>query len=178
MRIGIMVLLSVWAISAQAVIYKSYDANGRVIFSDEPFDEHSETVDLPAPNIVPKLAEPEKKLAFEAKEGEVFAYESLEVTSPTNEQVIFNPEQVSLQAKLGPPLQTKAGHEAQLLWNNRIVSNNLSHVIDVPDRGTHTVFARVVDEKGNVLISSDIVYVYIKRNSILLNRNNSARAAP
>lgn len=159
--------------SSGTVIYRSTDANGNTVFSDQPpANGPAQTVKLGPTNAVP-MATPAPTRPQGGKRG-FPGYSSLVITSPDDGATIRNPDKpITVQAKVTPPLQP--GDRLRLVDNGQTL-NGMS--LDNPNRGTHTLQVEVVGKEGSVRIQSPSITVYIHRTSVAQqHRNHSGSAA-
>ncbi|MGB2248152.1 MAG: DUF4124 domain-containing protein [Alcanivorax sediminis] len=145
-------------------IYRSVDANGNVVFTDQPPESgESEEVKLRELNTVP-IKQVDLSGIGEAEESEdnVFkGYSSLEITSPANEATVRNPESaVVVTVELEPNLRSG---DSLVLYHNGVAQASMS--IQAPERGVHSLVVKVLDRDGQVLISSSAVEFYVHRSS-------------
>jgi hypothetical protein len=144
-------------------IYKKVDKDGAVTFSDQP-QADAEKIKIEAVNVQPHhKALPSGSLSEKKK----FAYASLVITSPENDSTLRNSGETVVSATLTPSL--RSDHKVEILDNGkllqpagRVLTLSLSNL----DRGTHSFVFRVIDTKGNTLISSGPVNLHIHRNFI------------
>jgi len=173
-----LVLLATFAVasSLNAEIYKSYDSDGNVVFTDVPA-EKSEKVDLP--DITTFKSQPYKPIqrSQPATQNTEIRYDVKLVQPAHKETVRNNSGNVPIEVEVKPALRRELGHQV-LLWldneepvkftTNRFQLSNI-------DRGTHTVSVKVVDGKGKALSSAQTNTVYVKRHSVNFNARPSAR---
>ena len=152
-----------------ATVYKKVDEDGNIIFSDTPMDD-SEVLDVPP---VPTMKLDHGKRQLQPTSGSnkktTFKYEGVTITKPAqDEHFINNQGMVTVTVQVSPAL--KDNHQLQLLLNGvkragpgAVASFSFSNL----DRGSYSAIAQVVDNKGNVVISSEAVTFHVKRASRL-----------
>lgn len=150
-----------------ATVYKKVDENGNIIFSDTPMDD-AETMDVkPVPTM--KLDKIQVPQSTPKKKKSSVSYESISITSPEQDQTFWNNGgNATIKVQLKPSLRD--GHSVQLLLNGEKragPSASLSFSFSNLFRGSYDAVAQVVDEKGNVLISSPASTFHIKQTSRL-----------
>lgn len=152
-----------------ATVYKKVDEQGNIIFSDTPMDD-AETLNVqPVPTI--KLDKMRVPQPVERKEKPTTptGYSSLTITSPQPEETFWNTGgSVDISVQTAPALQPN--HKIQLLLNGEMragPSASQSFSFSNLFRGSYKSIAQVVDDKGNVLISSPTVTFHIKQASRL-----------
>lgn len=171
-------LASQWATaasSAESTVFKSRDAQGNTVFSDQASEE-AEEITIEAPQTF--KAQPKSGLFEPAKPDPVIklgpAYKSLRILSPENDIAVRdNAGNLIVSFALEPALQ--ANHSLQLVVDGKLHSEKKSAgpiAIANLDRGTHQLQARIVeDESGDVLQSSNSVSTTILRVSIIPRAN-------
>ncbi|HSP58219.1 MAG TPA: DUF4124 domain-containing protein [Halomonas sp.] len=177
------------AVHAQA-IYRSTDAQGNVVFTDNP-ERGGEEVNLEPLTVVPSTGEVRDQETEARVEnggtrvsregpGEPFMpYDSFRITSPANEETLPTGAAGSLEVALGiePPL--REDHRVRLLVDDR-VSQSAMHteafLLNDLTRGEHVLQAELIDGSGEVRHRSSPVTLYVQRASINLpqNPNNPA----
>jgi len=188
--------LSIFAAS----VYMKQEADGSVSFSDKP-SSGAQKVKIEKPNIIkdkktkpkhqtqeapndmlPPTGTPESSQSLPPKlnQGPELpqkeAYKSVEITSPKDQETIWNPSSVSVsvdvkygQNKMG----LQKGDKLVLLLDGRKFnegSSSMSFTLnrDQIPRGAHTLQATVVDGNNTVLITSKMITVYIMYKSVAL----------
>lgn len=174
---SLLLLLLLTPLAASAVIYKSIDSEGNVVFGDQP-SPNAEVIPTPSPNTVhlekprPEEQKPEAKTA---------SYSRLTITSPApNETIRSNPGILDIQLQLTPKLDIKAGHSINILVDGYVLirrSTNLSAQIPDINRGTHRIQAVVSNKEGTSLIKSAEVSFFMHRQSVL-NKPGASRLTP
>ena len=173
------VLVLLWAGLAQADIYKSTNAAGEVIFSDQP-SPGAEQLQLPE---LPTYAPPPLRTGTRTtgagqKPVPRSLYESMVFTTPDDDATVRNNlGAVNASVSVQPALKTRLGHRIQYYLDDvpqgtpvTTTSIGFTNL----DRGSHRLSASVVDAQGNALISSGAVTFHLHRESI----NLPARQAP
>ena len=153
-----------------AAVYKSVDAEGNVVYTDEPGDNGT-PVDLPPLSTIPAPTfSPVLQTGNEA-ESAPKAYQSIGIVSPAQDETIReNSGAVSVEASIDPPLDTSAGHRFQFYLDGEPRSNPSATgqvQFQEVDRGQHELEVAVVDGNGNELIRSDVVRFHLHRISAL-----------
>ncbi len=156
---------------AQAEIYKTTNADGEVIFSDQP-SPGAEQVQLPE---LPTYSAPSahtraRTTSAAQKQPPKSHYQSMVFTTPEDDATLrTNLGDVSASVSLQPVLKIRLGHRIQYYLDDvphgkpvamtKISFTNL-------DRGSHLLSASVVDAQGNSIISTDTVVFHLHRASI------------
>jgi hypothetical protein len=161
-------------------IYRSVDADGNVVFSDQPATPNAtaEPVELPSPNTFsppPRQGEGVRLEVWlagdEAREQAAASgrYQVLRIADPPDDAGLRdNAGNVTVTGELQPDLLP--GHAVQLLLDGVLAQTAAQarfELVNV-DRGSHSLELRVVDEAGNILISSAPSTFHLQRRSLIL----------
>lgn len=162
---------------ASAAVYKWTDADGMVHFTDTPREGAEEVYVAPAqtytpaplPPITPRPETPPPPVA----------YTRFELTSPAQEATLRdNTGDITVNFVMEPALKVGRGHKLVVLLDGQAqppVKANTVVVKNVP-RGTHSLQGQILDSRGEVLMASQSITVYLFRQSILAP--NRARPSP
>ncbi len=180
-----LVMLScAFAASATAEgFYKWKDARGHIQYGDQPpANVKAEPMKLPKLTVIENYAEQWKPVAFpdesanyqqqvgQNKTGS--AYTSLKFIAPkANQSIRANDGDVSAIISLKPGL--KSGHVIAFSIDGKEVAKGKSRTnnfVNLP-RGSHTVVAKVMDQKGKVLKSQSVSFTVL-RFSKLINKKS------
>ena len=151
-----------------AAVYKSVDADGNVVYTDEPVG-NARPVDLPPLSTIPppKAFTPPADIA---EQDAATGYEKLQVVSPEQDATLRdNTGNVAVSVAAEPALDLKAGHRVQFYLDGQTAGdpgNSLKKVFQNVDRGAHTVEAAIVDQSGTELIRSAGTRFYLHRQSV------------
>lgn len=160
---------------ATAQVYRWVDEDGVVHYTDRPV-EGAEVVELPesksttlrkpAPVLQDRPAAGQQE---GAREGDT-AYRSFRIVQPTDEETLWNiGATLDVTLSLTPPLQP--GHEIEVWFDGSVVESrepaSLSFTIPEVFRGTHNLWARVLDPQGQVLIQSNEITFYVQQTSVI-----------
>ncbi len=149
-------------------IYRTVDANGNVVFTDNPPDKKraeevkvgpTNTMDSPPPE---RRAEPRGDAPPEPPPLPDAGYESVSITAPDAGANLRIPQDnpIQVQVSLSPAL--KGGHRLVILDNGTPLEGS---VMDFPNPGEHTLVAQVRDNDGAVLIESRPLVFYVMRTT-------------
>lgn len=162
-------LLFTFAVNAG--LYKGLDDEGNVVYSDKPFENAQEfippsltIVDAPKTKAVEKVVEEEKAAEFK--------YTDFDITSPKNNETLWNEPDLAVTLKLKPALNTAEGHNIWLLLNGKpVVENSQSLLLKIGrlNRGAHQLQAQVRSEEGKVIVRTRAVVMHIKQAVIPKN---------
>jgi hypothetical protein len=171
--------------SAQAGIYRSVDAEGNVVFTDEP-SPGAEKIEISPSTVISsdqgitsgdeetddilKLSPEGESQTFEPEADAIPSYQIRIIAPADDESIWVNNGNVSVSMIVEPQLDAERGDLIVLNLDGADVGpaqptttfqlNNLS-------RGTHTVSATVVDRSGSALTSSETVTFHLHRTSVL-----------
>jgi len=182
--IYLLILLFTLPASAQD-IYSWTDDNGERHFSDTPQEGSEEVVLSPmntfeSPEGIAPAATP---LATESEEetDEAAPYESFGITSPSQDDVLWNTGGiVDVTMNLSPRL--KPGHKVSLLLDGTQVAGrqtrSLTHQLTEVERGMHELKAAIVDARNQVILEAEAVNFMVQQNSVLNPNNPNNNGGP
>jgi hypothetical protein len=173
MRKFILIALLITTPVAATDVYRWVDSNGQAHYSDQ-WQPGAEKMRIEPSTVVSGAKAPTATGAVAgaapATEPEKAAgrYASLEITSPAQEEVLWNVEgQLRVSLRLSPPLQP--GHDLRLYLDGALqelpAGSTETQLKDVY-RGVHTLKAEVADRAGTVLISSQPTTFVVRQTSI------------
>jgi hypothetical protein len=168
MRYLILISLLICTFTASAELYRWVDERGNVNFSDKPSNKDAESYTPPPITTVPATSPGNYKSKTPDKEKPV-KYKSIEITSPDHDQ-IFTPDKtgnIVVQISLVPNLQTAFNHRLALYLNGTLSKEGGAsfNLVDLY-RGTHTVYAAVLDKKGKIILQSKPVSFHVQKHSL------------
>jgi hypothetical protein len=165
---NILIFAALYAVTANAGLYKGLDEEGNVIYSDKPF-ENSEQFTPPAISVVDAPKVPlEKEVIVEEKAAET-TYTKFKITAPKNNQTIWNVPDLTVSLQLSPALNTAEGHTTWLLMDGKpLVKKSQSMLLQIgrADRGEHKLQAQVRNKKGKVIKRTKTITVHIKNTVV------------
>ena len=154
-----------------AVVYKWVQPDGTVVYSDTPPPGGGGEASLPELVTVPATPVPEPEPAPPPAAQRRPDYRVRIVQPPDDAALRENTGRVVVRVAVEPPLRPDRGHRLVLLLDGRPLDPPLKGTqvaLENVDRGTHTLAAQVVDERGRVLASSPPVTFHLHRISVLL----------
>jgi len=159
-------------LACAAKIYKWTDDQGNVIYSDTP---HRGAIEMDVPTdpagIIPVPPEKMRAPRQPAAEKSVERYGTLIIVSPTNEQVLDNPQgRVNVSLAVKPSVRTDQGHAIRLVIDGQPLETPYTGgemFLTNVERGTHTLQAEVVNRAGNTLFASQAVTFHVHEPSRL-----------
>lgn len=165
--VSLPLLLAASLADAQTV-YKFVDKHGNLVFSDTPV-AGAEAVEVqPASTI--KMA-PVTLPPTQAPSPAVRSYESVSITTPSNETVFSNePEPIILTGVSSPGLM--AGDKYRFTINGQATAPLTSphYSFNSEERGSFTAVLQIVDSNLHVKAESSPVTFHVKRHSKLFKK--------
>lgn len=171
-------------------IYQSVGPDGSIIFSDSPSEGAKEIKLKPITIYDPKEASGANKktdpVATDPDPDEGTNYKAFTISSPADDATlqVGDAGNTTIQTKIEPALRVKNGHRlsalvdgGQLDYATSASSIGLRNL----DRGTHSVRAVIVNERGDIVqLSSNSVTIHVKRASVFApsNPRNPANNTP
>ena len=153
-----------------AAVYKSVDAQGNVVYTDEPGGD-AKPVKLPPLSTVPAPRyKSSTQPGMDLEPSAATNYQKISIVSPTQDATLRdNTGAVPVNVVLEPALNSVAGDryryyldgqaQGTLTESGQISFENL-------DRGSHSVEAAVVDNAGRELIRSGSVQFFLHRQAV------------
>ncbi|MCK5726290.1 MAG: DUF4124 domain-containing protein [Thiotrichaceae bacterium] len=175
MRITTLTISLTITISSFANIYTWTDENGKTIYGDNPPEHNIQEVIPQELTIIPAYTDPNETnqsniLQDTEKRTE---YTTFKITTPAHDKTIqVNTGTIDIAMELSPTLSDKDRIFIYLDGKKVIKdSQSLSASLQSLDRGTHTLFAVVRTEEGDVLINSNTVKFHLLRSSRIHKRS-------
>ncbi len=154
--------------TSQAGLYKGLDNEGNVVYSDTPFENAEEITPPPITVVDTPKVKPKQKVVEEEKQAET-KYTTFSMTTPKNDQTIWNEPALAVSLKLKPALATVEGHNIWLIMDGKPLikkSQNLSLQIGRANRGSHSLQAQVRNKKGKIIKSTRAIKIHIKNTVV------------
>ncbi len=170
-RLLLLLALAPVVLPAAVDVYRWTDANGTTHYSDRPqpgAERVTVQVQPPASGSGRDVA-PAADPANEDQRPEAVArYQSLTITSPAQEETLWNIEgQLDVAAAVQPALQP--GHALRFSLDGRTATappgSNQTRFPEV-FRGEHSLQVAVVDAEGRVLISSPPIRFFVRQTAL------------
>jgi hypothetical protein len=158
------------------------DANGRRHFSDRPVEGATRVELSGAQGFTTNRPEPAPSTAAtpSSTTAAVPGYRSFTITSPTNEETLWNIEAIlNVQLAIDPGLQ--AGHRIDAYLDGQrvvIAAPGPQFTVNEVFRGMHTLYAVIRDSGGRELRRSPNVTFMVQQTSLLNANPNTARPPP
>lgn len=169
MRYVLLISLVLFATALSAAVYKWVDSDGNVYYSDIPENPDAEPVDLPEfSRYRPRLPEASSTgAAGSGQTNEQRGQRILEIVKPESEATIRNNQgMVPVVLLVNPDLEQ--GQTLQLMLDGTPIqgtTTNTSMRLEGVVRGPHVLQARLLNEAGTTLASSDSIRFYMRQAS-------------
>ncbi len=152
------------ALAEESTVYKKYNKEGVVEFSDVP-DKNAKSVPIPPMNTYKQKPLP-KNFQKRVESVDPETYQSLVIASPVEDKIVRqNAGNITVSIASKPALNSAHRVRFVLDGNEKttlLVSKPTVTFKNV-SRGTHTVQAFIVNNAGKVLISSKSVKFHLQR---------------
>lgn len=151
-------------------IYKYRDAQGRVIYSDQPQPGAVEQSQLPSLNTMapnePQAYPSSTREPDPNREPATFDYD-VRIETPQPETGV-PPGQRDLTISVSVEPELAAGHALAYYQNNDLLLQTRERQLVIEEilRGAHTLEVAVINENGDVLSRAEPVVVYVHRVSV------------
>ena len=174
-------ILLLLSLGAQAELFKWKDAEGNIIYSDQPpsgveKEKHQiEKESLPPIISTPALQQPTPSSSRSSEvQEEPDRYTNLAIVSPENDtSVRQNAGNVSINVAIEPYLFNERGDLLVIYMDGQEISRGRESSIQLieVDRGTHVIGAEIVDVSGKSIKKASPVTFTLHRHSVLFNTN-------
>ena len=162
---------------AQAEIYKTINADGEVIYTDKPSPQ-GKKVKLPGLSTYAPSPEVTAQSIPRVRRGDQAGspYDEFSIQEPRNRTIIRNNLGiVDVTVALKPALKDKDKHRIQYILDKELygpaIAKTTIRISNLP-RGRHTLSARLVDRKNNVLTSTSTIVFNMRRHSVLHKKSD------
>ncbi|WP_303853828.1 DUF4124 domain-containing protein [Salinicola salarius] len=163
-----------------APVYRHVDANGNVVYSDEP--GQGSRIDLKPITVVdPAEVESRSRPAQSTTTSpSAVDYDRFAITSPSNGETLPTGQGGNVQVQLAIEPELQPGDRVQLRVDGE-VSQSPMHTsvfaLSQLERGEHRIQAELLDTQGRVRLSTPAITLYVQRASVNLpsNPNNPNR---
>ncbi len=166
---SLLVSALMFAISADAGLYKGLDVEGNVVYSDKPFDDAWE-INPPPLTVTPSFKVPPKetvKDAAEESDSPVTRYSKFNIVSPADNETIRNVPNITINMQTTPRLDITNGDNIWLFFDGKPLvknSQSLSIPIGRADRGSHMVQAQLRNKAGKLIKHSNMITIHVKNS--------------
>jgi len=160
------------AFAADDGIYKTTGADGSTEFTDKPrsgtatsTSEYS-TSSVGSQNVNDPYARSDEFSSdrLGGRDMSKIRVGAVEITSPLNNQTLaVSEDSILITIAMGPDNRLPEGYTAQIQMNDEVVANGSRKQtnIPVPDQGTHTLVARILNSNGKTIVISDPVKIHV-----------------
>jgi len=147
------------------VVYMQTDNEGNPVYSDSPLNQNAQRIIAPPVSEVNSSKPATSKTTTNTQTTNIppnKPYTVFAMESPKNEETIQNQHIIPVSIKIEPALQE--GDKVLVLidgapWGEPQASTQLQFT--APDRGTHSLSAKLLDKNGQVLKQTNSITVYI-----------------
>ena len=183
MNTKLLVILMLLPCLAQAELFKWKDAEGNIIYSDQPppgaeKEEHRVKKETLPPIITTPALVPTEEVLVEDTEGlqeePMERYESVAIVFPEHDTALRqNAGNVSIKVAIKPYLFNERGDLLVIYMDDQEIArgNQTSVELLEVDRGTHIIRAEIVNDKGSIIKESEPISFTLLRHSRLFNTN-------
>lgn len=166
MKLFILILSLVLAAPTSAAVYKTVRPDGSVVYSDQPPKNAAQPLHLPPLQMIPaeSLAP-----ATPPPEAAAEVYQDLAIVLPENNGTIRDAiGQVPVQVALQPALLTKEGDIIVVYLDGQLAAqgSGTAFILNNVERGSHSLEAAVLSEKGQSLIRSSSITFFVHRPTL------------
>ena len=177
--ISFVFLLSSFAVFSEGEIYKVVDADGNVTFTDQPPSTGAQPLDLPplsvietdiqVPEVPAQVAAGEDPKELTARELRRL-YSDFSITQPQSEETFWGTGN-SVLVTWGSTQAISPEMSVMLFVNGAAQKAPASGSISLSlERGEHSVYAELRDERNRRIVTTDSVTFFIKQHSANFNR--------
>jgi hypothetical protein len=164
----------VWVSGLSAAVYKSVDAQGNVVYTDEPSGD-AKPLKLPPLSTIPAPSyKSSTQSPAELEQSAVVDYQQISIVSPTQDATLRdNTGAIPVNVVLEPELNSAAGHRFRYYLDGQAQGKPTESAqisLENVHRGSRTVAAAVVDSSGQELIRSSPVQFHLHRQSLKFPR--------
>ncbi|MFT6301616.1 MAG: hypothetical protein ACI9XK_003887 [Granulosicoccus sp.] len=164
------------AFAAGGDVYKTVDEDGTITFTDKRKSNSTAVAPIelnilaaPLPALNGQSTDIGTDEGSEPADPSPITVNSVKITSPQNEQTLINPRgSILIGIKTGPENGMPDGYTAEIKMNGKVVSSGGGTLLSmpVPDRGTHTIAAIILDSVGTVQASSQTVTFHVMKTFV------------
>jgi len=173
MKLIIFIVLVLCSVMASAHdVYKWVAPDGRVYFSDQPYTGADIFIlpEWPPPQSYPHVMSPWPSATAKPVS---YLYSRLTIIMPEHgEYVSSNEGNIQVTLAIEPYLNTTENHKIRVLLDGKVqgdLSPSLKKSLMGVARGRHQLTAQVINERGQILITSQPVGFYLKHASALFH---------
>lgn len=159
-------------VMAQDRIYKTVDADGNVVYTDQKPTSDAEPLDLPELTVVEPVAIGELPARDQNDSADAPTDLNFRIVSPTQDEIIWNTAytvdvQMAIEGNLPPGTEIVLFVDGDRKATTRGLSTTLNEVY----RGPHTLYAELrLRQDGQTIATTDPVRFIIQQQSALRNQ--------
>lgn len=166
MRLLLLLVIICFSTTVVAQMYKWTDADGKIIYSDQPNPNGSEEkIKSPPPTTSkPPATTQRTPTTTPTKANDTrgrVRYTAFSIDQPMNDEgVRENAGNLKVNMSITPNLNTARNHKIEIFLDGKKAGEtaSLSYQFKNMDRGTHTLIAKVVDGSGKVYKSASVTF--------------------
>jgi hypothetical protein len=162
-------------------VFRSVGPDGVVEFSDQP-RSGSEAVTVPRTNVISQPPPPATPAPTGADPDAAFKYDSVAITSPSDQHTFTGGEgRVVVATRVSPDVQRRLGHTLTIEVDGKAQKPKADGTLELTnmDRGEHKVQAVIVGLDGKAVARSGKVTFFVQRTTVINQpRGPSAPSAP
>ena len=164
---GLLSSAFICSFAVHAVLYKGVDAEGNVVYSDQPFVDAERYTPPPISVMDAPRAVSDKKEKAEEKPVK-FEYTKFNIASPANNETLRDEAFVNVTLELKPGLNAEEDHSIWLTMDGKILvknSKSLNLQLDNIERGAHQIQALIKDSSGKRVLRTQTVIFHMHRST-------------
>jgi len=153
---------------ASAALYKGVDAEGKVIYSDTPFQD-AEKFSPPPLSVVGAAKKKVEKTDKVEEKPAPFKYLSFDIVTPKSNETLRNEFNVAVTLKIKPRLNTAENHTITMMVNGKPViknSQNLSFKVGRLDRGANELQALIKNQSGKTVARTRTTVIFVHQTAV------------
>lgn len=151
-----------------SAVYMHKDSNGNIIYSDTPLDNAAK---INVPTVLNYVPSTQSSAVTKDNAKSLIAltekkYTDFEIISPKDQDTIQNQPIFPVILNIKPELQK--GDKVQLILDNQIygIAQESTQIqLDQVERGTHQLYAVLLDKEQRVIQQSNVITIYVHRAS-------------
>lgn len=151
--------------SGRTTVYRWVDSSGIVHYSDQPHPNAQKLEISGAQTFTaPPVPSSSYNSAPEQTQPAGPAYQSCEITQPTDQQMLMNVQQATAVVQTSPPL--RAGDQVRLFVDGKQISGSGTSFTFPVFRGQHSVAAVIQDSTGQIVCETSTVTFFVHQPSV------------
>lgn len=167
MKLRLALVFSLVPLFAGAEIYKSFDSEGNVVFSDQPTPGAKQILEHLTPTYVPPPLPQTEAATPSVTPTAASYYTALRIRKPTAGETLREPGgALTIELEVAPPLKSQEGHLLVVAVDgNNLASHDNATQLTLSNLapGAHTLKAQIMDAAGQVQFSSGSITFHMQR---------------